>query len=118
MVRSSIAAAAAVAAALAALAIGPPAPALATPSPDRPAVHSSGMSAEFPVGRCIEIPSSMPTDLAVAISDPRYVTSVPCTDPNRNYRVVAHVPEESQCGPETSRVYYTHDVGVLCTVRA
>lgn len=114
MVRSSVA----VAAALAALAAGLPASAQATPSPDRPAVHSSGMSAEFPVGRCIEIPSSIPTDLAVPISDPRYVTSVPCTDPNRGYRVVAHVPEEGQCGSETSRVYFTRDMVVLCTVQA
>jgi hypothetical protein len=116
MVRISTASAAASVVA-AALALGLAAPSSASPNPDSPVIHSSGMSAEFPVGRCIEIPNSTPMDFAIPISNPLFVTSVPCTDPNRAYRVVAHVPEEGLCGVETSRVYYARDVVVLCTVQ-
>jgi hypothetical protein len=115
MVRISGAAAASVVAA--ALAVGFPASTLASPTPDAPVIRSSGMSAEFPVGRCIETPGSTLVDLTLPISNPLYVTSVPCTDPSRDYRVVAHVPEEGLCGSETSRVYYARDMVVLCAVQ-
>lgn len=115
MVRISAASASAAAVAAAALALGFPASTLA--SPDRPTIRSSGMSAEFPVGRCIAIPTSVPMDFAIPISNPLFVTSVPCTDPDRSYRVVAHVLEEGQCGSETSRVYFARDAVVLCAVQ-
>ena len=83
--------------------------------------RSSGLSAEFPVGRCIAIDDRMLNDDGNLTlnnsSNLTYQASVPCTDPARDYRVVQHVPEEGKCGPETNNVYYARDVVVLCVVQ-
>jgi len=100
--------------ALTGLAIASAPPALATPL-------SSGMSADFPIGRCIDIPDRVLDDdgnlQLNSAFNLRYVSSVPCTDPARNYRVIAQVPQESLCGSETSRVFITRDLVTLCTVQ-
>jgi hypothetical protein len=115
MVRICAASAAAVIAAT--LALGFSAPALAGPETDGPVIRSSGMSSEFPVGRCIDVPNSVPMDFVTPITQLIYVVSVPCTDPNRDYRVVSQVAHENQCPAETSNIYHTNDVLVLCAVQ-
>jgi hypothetical protein len=115
MVRISAASAAAVVAA--ALTVGFPAPAQAVPDTAGPVIRSSGMSAEFPVGRCIDVPNNVPMDFTAPIMKLIYVISVPCTDPNRDYRVVAQVAHEVLCPPDTARVYRTNDMVVLCAVQ-
>ena len=79
-----------------------------------PPPRSLGMSAEFPVGRCIDVPDDIVYN---DVDNLIYLTSVPCTDPGRDYRVVQHVPEEGKCGSETNNVYYARDVVVLCVVQ-
>jgi hypothetical protein len=99
----------------AALAVGFPASATANPGTGG-VVRSSGMSRDYPVGTCLDVPNSTPRDFWAPIDVLRYVGVVPCSDPKRDYRVVSQVPQESLCGPDTNRVYYTRDVVVLCTV--
>ena len=100
--------------ALTVLAVASAPPALAGPG-------SSAMAAEFPVGRCIDVPDQVFDQFGNLMLDGAfnlsYLASVPCTDPARNYRVIAQVPEEGQCGPETNRVFITRDVVTLCTVQ-
>jgi hypothetical protein len=115
MVRISAASTAAAAALAAALSIGSSAPAMATP--DSPTVRSTGMSSEFPVGRCIDVPNTVPMDFVAPVAKLIYVASVPCTDASRDYRVVAQVAHENLCPPETNRTYVTNDVRVLCAVQ-
>ncbi|WP_319453807.1 MULTISPECIES: hypothetical protein [unclassified Mycobacterium] len=96
----------AAAVALTGLAIAAAAPALAGSG-------SSGMAAEFPVGTCIALPDDFVTDSDALIYD----TPVPCTDPSRDYRVVAQTLHEEWCGPETQNVFNTRDMLVLCVVQ-
>ena len=42
---------------------------------------------------------------------------MPCTDPSRDYRVVAQTLHEDWCGPETQMVFNTRDMLVLCVVQ-
>jgi hypothetical protein len=87
-----------------ALAIGGAAPASAA---------STGMAAEFPVGTCIDYRND---HLAFQNDNLIYFTVVSCTDPARDYRVTAHVPNAPLCGSETNRTYTTRDMVVLCVV--
>lgn len=77
---------------------------------------SNGMAAEFPVGQCIAIPTGVAT-YELDMDDLTNLRSVPCTDPARNYRVVAQVAYPPQCGSEAQNVYFTKDVRVLCVVQ-
>jgi hypothetical protein len=77
-----------------------------------PAPVSSGMSAEFPVGSCMNLSDDYTIDYTNIIN----IAPVTCDNPVRNYRVVAHVPNEPLCGPDTSRAFVTRDLVVLCTV--
>jgi hypothetical protein len=86
---------------------------VAIPAQAYPAPRSSGMVSEFPVGVCIDLGDDFTIDYMNIIN----VASVPCTDPNRNYRVTQHVPNEPMCGPDTNRVFYTLDNVVLCAVQ-
>ena len=81
-----------------------------------PAVaNSSGMSAEFPVGTCIDYRND---HLAFATYDLLYVTVVPCTDPGRDYRVTAQVANTTLCDPTTTNwEFTTRDNVVLCVVQ-
>jgi hypothetical protein len=91
---------------------------LATPAAAEPlSQRSSGMAAEFPVGRCIDIASDDPVALATIIDDLSYAASVPCTDAGRNYRVIAQVAHVTLCGSATNRVFRTRDALILCVVR-
>jgi hypothetical protein len=100
--------------ALTGLAVASACPALATP-------RSSGMAVDFPVGTCMDFPDRVFDDAKNLMLDSAFVITnlavVPCTDPARDYRVVAQVPEEGQCGPETNRVFVTRDMVTLCTVQ-
>lgn len=78
-----------------------------------PAPRSSGMTAEFPIGICIDVGDDLTIDFMNIIN----VAPVPCTDPARNYRVTQHVPNEPLCGPDTDRVFYTRDSNTLCAVQ-
>ena len=95
--------------------------AIASAPPGLAAPGSSAMAAEFPVGRCIDVPDQVFDDVGNLMLDGAFnlsfLASVPCTDPARDYRVVAQVPQEGQCGPETNRVFITRDVVTLCTVQ-
>jgi hypothetical protein len=82
-------------------------PAHAYPTP-----RSSGMTAEFPVGICIDVGDDVTIDFMNIIN----VASVPCTDPSRNYRVTQHVLNEAMCGSDTDRMFYTRDSTILCVV--
>ena len=87
--------------------------AAASPAHAYPAPRSSGMVSEFPVGVCIDVGDDLTIDYLNIIN----VAPVPCTDPNRNYRVTQHVPNEPMCGPDTNRVFFTRDNVVLCAVQ-
>lgn len=78
-----------------------------------PAPRSTGLSTEFPVGICLDVTD----DLTIDYMNIFNIGAVPCTDPNRNYRVVKHAPNPTQCGPDTNRIFNTADVVVLCTVQ-
>jgi hypothetical protein len=75
---------------------------------------SSAMSDEFPVGTCMDYQND---HLAFDTEDLKYVTAVSCTAPDRDYRVVTHVANVTQCGPETNFQYTTRDMVVLCVVQ-
>lgn len=79
-----------------------------------PAPRSSGMAADFPVGMCIDVGDDLTIDYLNLIN----IAPVPCSDPDRNYRVTQHVANEPLCGPDTNRVFHTRDSVVLCTVNA
>ena len=102
---TSVGAAVAGGALVAALAIGGAAPALAS---------SSGMSAEFPVGTCMDYPND---HLILEQDDLTQVTAVSCADPARDYRVVAQVAHAPQCGTAVDQIFITRDVVVLCVVQ-
>ena len=87
-----------------ALAIGGAAPASA---------GSTGMAAEFPVGTCIDKRND---HLAFQTDNLIYVTVVSCTDPGRDYRVTAQVPNAPLCDSATNWTYTTRDMVVLCVV--
>lgn len=103
MIRQFAVSAAAVAATM--LAIGSAPTALA---------GSSAMADEFPVGTCMDYQND---HLAFDTEDLQYVTAVPCSDPGRDYRVVAQVANVTKCGPETNWKYTTRDMVVLCVVQ-
>ena len=93
------------AAAATALAIGGAAAATAT---------SSGMSAEFPVGTCIDYQND---HLNFDTEDILYVTAVTCADADRDYRVAQQVANFTQCDPTATDFFYTtRDLVVLCVV--
>jgi hypothetical protein len=75
---------------------------------------SSAIADEFPVGTCMDYQND---HLAFDTEDLKYVTAVSCTAPGRDYRVVAHVANVTQCGPETNFQYTTRDMVVLCVVQ-
>jgi hypothetical protein len=75
---------------------------------------SSAMADEFPVGTCIDYQND---HLAFDTEDLKYATLVSCTAPGRDYRVVAHVANVTQCGPQTNWEYTTRDMVVLCVVQ-
>ena len=86
-----------------------------------PSAMAKGLSTDFPVGQCIDIPDRVfDQDGNLQLNDAfnlSYTNSVSCTDPARNYRVIAQVPQESLCGSETNRVFITRDLVTLCTVQ-
>jgi hypothetical protein len=91
--------------------------AIAGAAPAQAGSGSSGMAAEFPVGRCIAVPNDFTKDFDADLDSLIYDTSVPCTDPSRDYRVVAQTLHEQWCGPETQMVFNTRDMLVLCVVQ-
>lgn len=72
------------------------------------------MSAEFPVGTCIDYQND---HLDFDTENLIYVTVVPCTDPDRDYRVTQWVAYPNQCDSATDWVYTTRDLVLLCVVQ-